>query len=297
MSRSPAESPADPQPEVPSALRFTKMSGSGNDFIVIDNRDGALPDEGRDDVVRRLCQRRFSIGADGVVVIERAMSALAHFRWRYYNADGSEGDMCGNGAMCGARFAFLHGIAPAHCTFETPAGLIEASVEPNSRRVYLRMVNPGPVTLGCSIAVMGRQMTVHTITVGVPHAVVVTDDVDTFAPAAEFLKIGRAIRYHPLFPQGTNVNLIATAGQNTLRMRTYERGVEDETLACGTGAVACAVIATALGYVEPPVTVMTTGGLPLAVQFQWDGSSATNVYLGGEARVIASGIIGPDALG
>lgn len=297
MSRSPVESPPDRQREAPATVRFTKMSGSGNDFIVIDNREGAFPDEGRDDVVRRLCRRRFSIGADGVVVIERPTSALALFRWRYYNADGSEGDLCGNGAMCGARFAFLHGIAPAHCSFETPAGLIEASVEPDSRRVHLRMVDPGSVNLGCAIEVLGRRMTVHTLTVGVPHAVVMTGDVDASAPGTEFLTIGRAIRSHPLFPQGTNVNLVAKTGPNTLRMRTYERGVEDETLACGTGAVASAVIATALGFVESPVTVMTTGGLPLTVQFQWDGTTATNVYLGGEARVIASGVIGPDALG
>ncbi len=297
MSRSRSDSPAVGVREVPTALRFTKMCGSGNDFIVIDSRDGAFPDEGRSDVVRRLCRRRFSIGADGVVVIERANSAAAHFRWRYYNADGSEGDMCGNGAMCGARFAFLHGIAPARCTFETPAGLLEADVEPDSRRVSLRMVDPGPANLGCAIQVMGQRMTVHAITVGVPHVVVMTDDADAFAPGAEFLTIGRAIRSHPLFPHGTNVNVIAKTGPNTLRMRTYERGVEDETLACGTGAVASAVIATALGFAEPPVTVMTTGGLPLAVQFQWDGTSATNVYLGGEARVIASGVIDSDALG
>jgi diaminopimelate epimerase len=139
-------------------------------------------------------------------------------------------------------------------------------------------------------------VTVYAITVGVPHAVVIVEDVEAFAPGAEFLAFGRAIRHHPLFPNGTNVNVIARIDGNTLRMRTYERGVEDETLACGTGAVASAVVASTLGLVESPVTVLTTSGLPLTVRFTANRNSATNVFLGGEARVIAMGVIGPDAL-
>lgn len=279
-----------------AAILFTKMSGSGNDFVVIDNRNRCFPERNRAAVVQRLCRRRFSIGADGVVLIEKPDSHDVHFRWRYYNADGSEGEMCGNGAMCGARFAYLQGIAPARCTFATPSGRVEAEVEPDSRRVHLRMVDPGPVVAGQAIAAVDRHVTIHSITVGVPHVVVIVEDVEAFAPGAEFLAFGRAIRHHPLFPNGTNVNVIARIDRNTLRMRTYERGVEDETLACGTGAVASAVVASTLGLVESPVTVLTTSGLPLTVRFTARGNSATNVSLGGEARVIAMGVIGPDAL-
>ncbi len=279
-----------------AAVSFTKMSGSGNDFIVIDNRNECFPEQNRAAVIQRLCQRRLSIGADGVVLIEQPDSHDVHFRWRYYNADGSEGEMCGNGAMCGARFAYLQGIAPARCTFATPSGRVEAEVEPDSRRVHLRMIDPGPVVAGQAIAAVDRHVTIHAITVGVPHVVVIVEDVEAFAPGAEFLAFGRAVRHHPLFPNGTNVNVIARIGGNTLRMRTYERGVEDETLACGTGAVASAVVASTLGLVESPVTVLTTSGLPLTVRFTAKGSSATNVYLGGEARVVATGVIGPDAL-
>ncbi|MER3484598.1 MAG: diaminopimelate epimerase [Chloroflexota bacterium] len=282
--------------EALAAIPFTKMSGSGNDFIVVDNRNGCFPEQNRAAVIQRLCRRRLSVGADGVVLIEQANSPDIHFRWRYYNADGSEGEMCGNGAMCAARFAYLQGIAPARCVFATPSGRVEAEVEPDSRRVHLRMVDPGPVVVRQAIAAAGRHVIIHAITVGVPHVVVIVENVEAFAPGAEFLAFGRDIRYHPAFPNGTNVNVIARIDGNTLRMRTYERGVEDETLACGTGAVASAVVASTLGLVASPVTVVTTSGLPLTVRFTAKGNRATNVYLGGEARVIATGVTGPDAL-
>lgn len=277
-------------------LPFAKMSGSGNDFVVIDNRTGLVPAANAAEFTRRVCRHRLSVGADGVVLIEAADDAVAHFRWRYINADGSDGEMCGNGAMCGARFAHLQGIAPAQCVFETASGLISAQVEAD--RVRLRMVEPGPVQLDLSVEAAGQALRLHAVEVGVPHVVLITEDADAFAPGAELIRIGGAVRYHAAFaPAGTNVNVISLLGPQRLRMRTYERGVEDETLACGTGAVASAVVGTRLGLVSPPVEVVASSGRVLGVDFAWDGERATGVRLSGEARVVATGEIWAEALG
>jgi diaminopimelate epimerase len=283
-------------------IPFAKMSGSGNDFVVVDNRSGVIPAESVREFTRLVCRHRLSVGADGVVLIESPAASdepAAHFRWRYVNADGTDGEMCGNGAMCGARFAYLHGIAPARCVFQTASGLVHAEVATDSScaRVRLRMVEPGPMRTDLDLEAAGRSLRVHSVTVGVPHAVVVTADVDRFAPGAELLSVGRAVRHHPAFaPAGTNLNAIAVLGRHGLRMRTYERGVEAETLACGTGAVASAVVATRLGLVSPPVEVVTTSGRVLDVDFAWDGERASGVTLGGEARVVMRGEIWPEAL-
>jgi diaminopimelate epimerase len=277
---------------------FAKMSGSGNDFVVIDNRSGPIPAGSAGEFARRVCRHRLSVGADGIVLIEPPTDSMTHFRWRYVNADGSDGEMCGNGAMCGARFAYLQGIAPARCVFETASGLVRAEVDASSPRVALTMADPGPIRPDLEVEAAGQAVRIHAVEVGVPHAVIVTADADRFAPGTELLVLGRAIRHHPAFaPAGTNVNLISVQGIDRLRMRTYERGVEDETLACGTGAVASAVVATSLGLAAPPVEVVTSSGRVLHVGFAWDGARATDVRLVGEARVIATGEIWPEALG
>jgi diaminopimelate epimerase len=277
-------------------IPFAKMSGSGNDFVVIDNRAGVIAAEAASEFTRRVCRHRLSVGADGVVLVELADDPAVHFRWRYINADGTDGEMCGNGAMCGARFASLHGIAPARCVFQTASGLVHAEVETD--RVRLKMVDPGPVRLDLAVDAAGQALRLHAVEVGVPHTVLVTEDADAFAPGAELLRLGRAVRYHSSFaPAGTNVNVVSVLGAHRLRMRTYERGVEDETLACGTGAVASAVVGTKLGLVSPPVEVVTSSGRVLGVDFAWDGEFATEVRLSGEARVVATGEIWPEALG
>jgi diaminopimelate epimerase len=207
--------------------------------------------------------------------------------------------MCGNGAMCGARFAVLHGIAPrAHC-FRTESGLVHATVacDPDDARVRIAIADPGPLCRDQSITVEGQEITLHAILVGVPHAVIVVPDVDAFAPGASLTTIGRASRHHPAFaPAGTNVNVITVRNRQTVRMRTYERGVEDETLACGTGAVASAIVATALGLTTPAVDVVTSSGRILTVDFVEYAGGVTRVTLGGEARIIVRGAIGSEAL-
>ena len=284
-------------------IPFAKMSGSGNDFIVIDNRDAALPAATVAAFTRAVCRRGLALGADGVVLIERpsADAPPADFRWRYLNADGSEGELCGNGAMCGARFAVLRGITPRRCVFQTPSGLVaaEVSADPADPLVRIAIADPGPVLPAVAVAVEGRRLAPRPILVGVPHAVEIVPDLDGFAGDAEFVRIGRAVRHDPAFaPAGTNFDLIAVLDRETLRMRTYERGVEDETLACGTGAVAGAVVATDLGLVAPPVTVVTRSGLLLRVEFSWDGARgrATDVRLAGQARIVAAGEVWPEAL-
>lgn len=326
----PGTEPAHLLPDLHDGIPFWKMSGSGNDFVVLDNRYGALLPDDIPAFTRAVCRRRLSVGADGVVLIEAPAEAHdVDFAWRYFNADGSEGEFCGNGAMCGARYAALHGIAPFDCRFLTPAGVVHARVaqESTDPRVSLRIAEPGPVGSAIDVAVThdGRpiSVTLWPITVGVPHVVTIVSDIadpyrlgrnatsqraDVMAhdelptvppddPA--FVAVGRAIRHDPAFaPAGTNVNAIQVLDGHTLRMRTYERGVEDETLACGSGAVASACVALARGLVAPPVTVVTRSGLPLDVACDWDPTTrrATNVTLTGEARVVAAGVIGPEAL-
>ncbi|OQX20778.1 MAG: diaminopimelate epimerase [Desulfobulbaceae bacterium A2] len=270
---------------------FVKMSGAGNDFILIDNRRSLLDVETMPDFVRRVCRHRFSVGADGVIFIEASNSA--DFRWRFYNADGSLAEMCGNGARCAARFAQMAGIAPPRMRFETLAGVVEAEVEGSEVRV--RLTAPRELRLRQEITVDGTPLTLHSLDTGVPHAVVLVEDAAT-APVVE---LGRRIRHHAAFaPRGTNVNFVVLRPDGTLKVRTYERGVEDETHACGTGAVAAALVCASLGLLTPPVRVESSGGEQLQVHFEPApaGSVPERVYLQGPALTIYRGELDPEAL-
>jgi diaminopimelate epimerase len=263
-------------------ISFWKMSGSGNDFILVDNRRGAVgPEEGAD-LARRLCTRSFSVGADGLILLEK--SRTADFRWRFYNSDGSTAAMCGNGGRCAARFAFLKGIAPARMRFETGAGLIHAEVRGD--RVKLQLPLPFGYRDRVPVEIAGRKLEPGFLVVGVPHAVLRTDKLDEVPVAAW----GRALRFHPAFgPEGANANFYRVEGPRRVRVRTYERGVEGETLACGTGSVATALVAAAAGLVKSPVRVLTQGGEELAVHFRRRGGEFGEVYLEGSASVAFEG--------
>ncbi|MGN6030093.1 MAG: diaminopimelate epimerase [Thermomicrobiales bacterium] len=278
---------------------FHKMHGSGNDFVLVDQSVRTIPRASEAAWVRAVCQRRVGIGADGVVFIEPVDPSLpgaaeADFRWRYVNADGSDAGMCGNGAMCGARFAVSQGIAPAACCFQTDAGLIHAEVDPAGPGVRLAMVDSCGYVPPRSLETSAGCLEIASITVGVPHAVIAVDDADRWPSERSFQDLGQEIRHHPSFaPQGTNVNAISPCGGNGVRMRTYERGVEGETLACGTGAVASAIVASRLGLVDAsrPVRVMSSGGWPLDVTFTWDDATARacSIILAGNAVLVARG--------
>lgn len=263
-------------------LEFAKMTGAGNDFIVIDNRTNAIGEDARE-LAKQLCRRRLSVGADGLILI--IPSTTCDFRMRYFNADGSEADMCGNGGRCVAAFAHELGIAGTTMKFESRSGVHSAEVLGDDR-VRLAMTDPRAMLLNVELFVDGVARTVHRVNTGVPHAVHEVDDVEDFP----VFDVGRAIRMHQKFmPEGTNADFVSVLDERRIALRTYERGVEDETLACGTGSVAAAVVLAALGKVSPPVTVETRGGVPLIVDFYMSDLGFCDVSLSGEARVVYRG--------
>jgi diaminopimelate epimerase len=255
---------------------FWKMSGSGNDFIIIDNRDGKMDSYDLEKFIPAVCARNLSVGADGIFLIENC--GEADFQWRFYNSDASEAEMCGNGARCAARFAYLNGIAGKKMRFKTLAGMIEAEIKEDPD-VKVLMTPPFDRKENIRLNVNGSERELSFINTGVPHACLLTDDIENFP----LFETGRAVRYHEYFaPKGTNFNVYGKSGENCLRIRTYERGVEGETLACGTGSVACAVFAASKKMAASPVTVISSSGIRLKVYLEDDG----RVYLEGEARVI-----------
>jgi diaminopimelate epimerase len=269
-------------------LKITKMNGSGNDFIIIDNRTDVLKGVSLPVLARTLCRRREAVGADGLILVEN--SIIADFRWRFFNSDGSEAEMCGNGGRCVARFAFLNGIAKTKLAFETMAGVIQAEVI--SQRVKLQLPSPTDLKLNQKISVDDRNYIMGSITIGVPHAVLFIEDIDH----APVIDVGRKIRFHQAFqPAGTNVNFVHLIDGSHLNIRTYERGVEDETLACGTGSVACALITAALNHVKSPVEVKTRGNEILTIYFQKNNDlSFSHVYLEGDTCLVFEGTLGED---
>lgn len=270
-------------------LNFTKMSGAGNDFIVIDNRDGVIGAEGRAERFARWCERRIGIGADGVLLVEPPLGSAADFRMRYYNADGGEADMCGNGARCISRFANLIGAAGGVMAFETEAGLLRARVLEN-QDVILDMSDPHSLRRGVALGLAGAAEADY-LNTGVPHAVILVDDVT----AIDIARLGREVRNHEAFsPAGTNANFVSRLADGRLAMRTYERGVEGETLACGTGACAVGIVAHLHGMAASPVTIVTSGGPELKIHFDapdQDGGDYRNVRLEGEARIVYEGVL------
>ena len=261
---------------------FHKIQGNGNDFILIDDRRGILKGRSLSGLAKQVCHRNRSVGADGLIVI--VPSKKADFKWRFFNSDGSEAAMCGNGSRCAARFAVLRKIAPKKMTFETLAGIIHAEVKKDTVRVQL--TGAGDLQLNIAIPVAGGTRTGHFVNTGVPHLVYLSDHLS----GEDVQAVGRATRYHEIFrPAGTNVNFVQIDGPHRLRLRTYERGVEGETLACGTGAVAAALGAAALGKSLSPVAVTTTGGDRLVVSFRKDGERFADLFLEGEAVVVCEG--------
>ncbi|MDD4900324.1 MAG: diaminopimelate epimerase, partial [Candidatus Omnitrophica bacterium] len=223
-------------------INFTKMVASGNDFVVVTPLDvRGLPYA---TLAKKACDRKFGVGADGLLVLEKAKAAA--IKMRIFNADGSEAEMCGNGARCAALFA-CHKItlSKSHwLKIETKAGILEANVE--GAAVKIKLTEPKDIKLDIPITVNKRVLRLNFINTGVPHAVIFTQGLDEI----KITDLGRFIRYHRQFaPKGTNVDFVEVLGNNSLKIRTYERGVEDETLACGTGSVASALIFALKGAV------------------------------------------------
>ncbi|MEM7145518.1 MAG: diaminopimelate epimerase [Verrucomicrobiota bacterium] len=272
-------------------IHFWKMNGAGNDFVVIDNR--ALKLQLSREQIAALCHRQFGIGADGLLAVEPAQNG-ADFRMRYYNADGGEAEMCGNGARCFARFVnHLSNHSLEQVSFETMAGTIQADfVEDYNVRVTLS--EPFDLSFNESLDAAGQSFEIHSVNTGVPHAVVIVDDLES----VEINKLGAAIRNHDRFaPEGTNVNFVQVVGPEEIAVRTYERGVEGETLACGTGMVACAIIHEELTENPPPITLRVHSGDRLQVNFEHPSDlSYHNVTLTGPAEFVFEGDIDESTL-
>ena len=270
-------------------ITFFKMSGSGNDFIIVDNREKVVEDNDLSGFINRICRRKMSVGADGFILIEP--SDKADFKWRFFNSDGSKAEMCGNGARCAARFAYVNGIAGESLSFETEAGVISGQVKDD--RAKVKMPDPVELRLAYDIELKSGPVTVGSVNTGVPHVVVMREtleDIDVF-------ELGREIRYHEAFaPAGTNVNFICQQKQGQVAIRTYERGVENETLACGTGSIAAALITSCKAKWPSPINLLTRSGESLTIYFKKDGSIFSDIYLEGDARCIYSAQLGEDAL-
>lgn len=235
-------------------IPFVKMHGAGNDFIVVNDWALTFPLDDRA-FMAKICTRRTGIGSDGILLIQP--SECADVRMRFINPDGGEASMCGNGARCFARRAFELGFAPETMKIETAAGMVSAEIL--GEQVRLVMTDPTDWRMGLDA---GTTAPVDFVNTGVPHAVLRVENVAEINVAA----LGRSLRYHSLFaPGGTNVDFVQVLPDRTLQLRTYERGVEAETLACGTGAVATALVAAKHGWVDLPVAVHCAGGYDLVV--------------------------------
>lgn len=262
-------------------LPFEKYSAAGNDFIVVDNRRGIVRGNLKSLAVA-WCGRKTGIGADGVLFLET--SRKADVRMRIFNPDGSEADMCGNGVRCLAHFAAAVKAAKKDMVLETGAGLIHAWVR--GGLVKAKLTEPKDFRSDVDVRVNGRTEKVQFLNTGVPHAVIVESSLKNVDVAAR----GRSVRYHEAFaPKGANVNFVRLGSGAEIEVRTYERGVEGETLACGTGSTASALVAARLKGLRSPVRVKTAGGETLKVYFKERRGMFEDVYLEGPVRRLFEG--------
>jgi diaminopimelate epimerase len=263
---------------------FWKMHGAANDFILVDDRAQTFP-AGDRAWLAKIMSRRTGVGSEGILLIQPAQAG-ADFRMRFFNPDGGEAEMCGNGARCVARLAHDLRVAPDQMKFETAAGIVGAEIRGGN--VLLHMTEPRDWRMHRTLELDGRSFPYHFVNSGVPHAVVEVKDLD----AVDVQSLGSQIRHHRDFaPAGTNANFIAVTGPDSIRVRTYERGVEAETLACGTGIVASGLIAGRLGRAKTPVHVRPASGDTLEVSYTATADGATAVTLLGPAVHVFEGTI------
>lgn len=282
MAHTPASSPG---PD----LRFLKMSGAGNDFVVIDDRRERIAAPAA--LARLASVRRLSIGSDGLILVRN--SERASFRMLYFNADGSVGDFCANGTRCAARFAFLQSIAPASMTIETGHAIVGAEVE--GGEVTLSIPPPEECALEKPLRLAdGSVARGAYLMVGVPHYVLFVEE---GLWEMDINPLGREIRRHPDLPHGANVNFVSPRGGGDISVRTWERGVEGETLACGSGVVASSAVSLLTGRATAPVSVLTRSGITLRVGMRKSGDAAVeDLRLSGDARVVYEGTMTPETL-
>lgn len=270
-------------------MKFWKMNGAGNDFVVLNNLEEHLPVDALPGIARTLCERRMSIGADGLMVVD-APTQGGDYKMLFFNSDGSVGEMCGNGARCICRYGYENGLAGERQTVETTAGIVTG--QRMDQRLYrIRLNDPTTVKLDCPVVVDGVQYTCSYVELGnpgIPHAVVPYHDLKN-ADENELRELGRAIRWHSAFPKGANVNFYEITGEDRIFERTFERGVEDFTYACGTGTGSLVTVLTLQGKVSGHgVKVDMTGG-QLIIDAQRDHSRIASLYLTGPTNVVCKG--------
>lgn len=270
-------------------MKFWKMNGAGNDFVVLNNLEEHLPVDALPGIARTLCERRMSIGADGLMVVD-APTQGGDYKMLFFNSDGSVGEMCGNGARCICRYGYENGLAGERQTVETTAGIVTG--QRMDQRLYrIRLNDPTTVKLDCPVVVDGVQYACSYVELGnpgIPHAVVPYHDLKN-ADENELRELGRAIRWYSAFPKGANVNYYEITGEDRIFERTFERGVEDFTYACGTGTGSLVTVLTLQGKVSGHgVKVDMTGG-QLIIDAQRDHSRIASLYLTGPTNVVCKG--------
>lgn len=277
-------------------MEFCKMNGAGNDFIIINNMSGEIPESKWPEIARVVCERHMSVGADGLMVVERP-DGNADFKMLFYNSDGSMGEMCGNGARCICRYGYEHGLAGETQTIETTAGIVTGE-RIDKLHYRIRLNNPSivkldmPITIGdttynCSYVELGEP--------GIPHVVVEIPALE-ICPPHKLFNLGRSLRYHPAFPKGTNVNFYEIIGSDLIYERTYERGVEDFTYACGTGTGSAITVLTLKGLVSGDHVRAQMKGGELIIDAEKENGQIKNLYLTGPTNMVLNGILTDDAL-
>ncbi|MDR0956631.1 MAG: diaminopimelate epimerase [Endomicrobium sp.] len=266
-------------------INFAKLTAAGNDFILIDNRKNIIIHENCQSIAKKLCNRKYSIGGDGLILLEK--SIRKDFKMKYFNSDGSHASMCGNGARSIAKFAYDSNITNSKMVFETDAGTINANILPNDK-VRLNLYKPKDIKPNIEIEIDKIKINANFINTGVPHTVIFVDDIEKI----DLLKCGRKIRYNKIFaPNGTNVNFVQVVKNNTIFVRTYERGIEAETLACGTGIIAAGIISVLKNFTKSPVNIIARGGDELSVSLKNLNNKIGNVVLEGPVVVAFNGIV------
>ncbi len=269
-------------------MNFTKMQGAGNDFIIINNMELKIPVEKLSAIAKKLCKRKVSIGADGFMVVDFPEGA-ADFKMRFYNQDGSIGEMFGNGARCISRYAYINKIAGKKMTFETGAGIVSSEVL-EGRLVKVLLNNPEVINIDNDIEIDNVKYECSYIELGnpgLPHAVVKYDL--QHSDDCEIFDIGRKIRYYEGFPKGANVNFFEVINDDTAIVKTYERGVEDITLACGTGSASTAAALIIKGYLKGGRVKIIVPGGELFIEIEQNNNKIEKLYLIGDTNTVAAG--------
>lgn len=270
-------------------MKFWKMNGAGNDFVIINNMDGAISADQYGIIAKTLCERHMSIGADGMMFVEKPHGE-ADYRMAFYNSDGSMGEMCGNGARCICRYGYEMGLAGEVQTVETTAGVVVGH-RIDQRLYRIRLNDPTVLKVNYPVELDGTMRECAYVELGnpgIPHAVVPIQGLADF-PERLLFDLGRKLRYHEAFPKGANVNFYEITGEDEVFERTYERGVEDFTYACGTGTGSLVTVLTMKGLVSGKnVRVKMTGG-ELIIDIDREGDVIHNLYLTGPTNMVCSG--------